>query len=176
MTESELTKKQIAQEQVIKLVRAVAGIAGATRNGLSYLLVPGALATAYCVFLSYSADSTIWWNVLKISLLVWPVLLLLFVWSVLGDLRDAPESVGKLNQDTKVAFSGLKEVKIQEPKGLRGMFRVLNQFRREGSLGDVFDTVSSITLIVNPVFLFVAFLSAVILTLLSFVALLIVIF
>ena len=46
MTELELTKKQIAQEQVVKLIRAVAGIAGATRNGLSYLLVPGALATA----------------------------------------------------------------------------------------------------------------------------------
>lgn len=176
MSESELTKKQIAQERVVTLVKSVARIAGATQKGLTYFLAPGALATAYCIFLSYSGDSAVWWTVLKIVLLIWPALLLLFVWSVLGDLRDAPDFVGKLNQDTKVAFSGLKEVKVKEPKGLRGMFSVLNQFRREGSLGDVFDTVGSITLIVNPVFLFLAFLSAVILLLLSFVALLIVIF
>ena len=82
----------------------------------------------------------------------------------------------KLNQDTKTAFTGLKEVKVQEPKGLRGMFSVLNQFRREGSLGDVFDTVGSITLIVNPLFLFLAFISFVVLLLLTFVMLLVVIF
>ena len=176
MNEGELTKKQIAQERVVKLVKSVARIAGATQKWLMYFLIPGTFATAYCVFLSYSAESAIWWNILKIVLLAWPVLLLLFVWSVLGDLCDAPESVGKLNQDTKVAYSGLKEVKIKEPKGLRGMFRVLWEFQREGNLWDVFDTVGSITLIVNPLFLFVAFLSAVILSLLTFVTLLIVIF
>ena len=176
MSEIELNKKQIAQERVIKLVNGVAKVAGATQKGLGYFLIAGAVATFYCVFLTYSSESAVWWNVLKGVLVVWPVLLLGFFWIVLGDLRDAPESVSKLNKDTKAAFTGLKEVKVQEPKGLRGMFSVLNQFRREGSLGDVFDTVGSITLIISPLFLFLIFLSFVVLFLLIFAALLIVIF
>ena len=176
MSEAELNKKQIAQERVVKLVKGVAKVAGATQTGLGYFLIAGACATLYCLFLSYSSESATWWNIVKGILIVWPVLLLGFLWTVLGDLRDAPESVGKLNKDTKAAFTGLKEVKVQEPKGLRGMFRVLNQFRREGSLGDVFDTVGSITLIVNPLFLFLAFISFVVLLLLTFVMLLVVIF
>jgi len=176
MSDTELNKKQIAQEKVVGLVKGVAKVAGATQKGLGYFIIVGALATVYCIFLSYSPESAIWWNVVKGVLIVWPVLLLGFLWMVLGDLKDAPDSVGKLNQDTKIAFSGLKEVKAQESKGIRGTLSVLNQFRREGSLGDVFDTVGSITLIVNPFFLFLIFLSLVVLALLSFTALLIVIF
>lgn len=176
MSDIERNKKQIAQERIVKLVNGVARVAGATQKGLGYFLIVGACATLYCVLLSYSAESATWLNILKGVLISWPVLLLGFLWMVLGDLRDAPESVSKLNQDSKTALTGLKEVKIQEPKGLRGMFSVLNQFRREGSLGDVFDTVGSITLIVNPLFLFLAFLSFVVLFLLTFATLLFVIF
>jgi len=91
-------------------------------------------------------------------------------------LHEAPESVGKLNQDTRIAYAGMKEVKIREPKGLRGMFRVLNTFRREGSLGTVFDTVGGITLLLNPIFLFIVCLALVLVFLLSFSAFLVVLF
>ena len=168
--------REKTQEQVIAVVKRIAAIAGTTQNFLTYILGVGALATFYLMWLAYSADSTIWWNIVKGLLLIWPVSILGFTWTVLGQLHEVPEAVGKLNQDTQTAYAGIKEVKIREPKGLRGMFSVLNAFRREGSLGTVFDTVSGITLLLNPLFLFVGFLSLVIVLLLSFSAFLILLF
>lgn len=172
MSETPLNKKQIALERTVKIVKT---IAGGTQKGLSYFLIVGIVSTLYCLYLSYSSEVSHWWNAVKGIIIVAPVVLLGFVWTVLGQLREAPDNLAKLNQGTRNAYSGIKELK-NEPKGLRGLFRVLNQFRREGNLFEVFDTVGSIGLMVNPLFLFLVFLAAVILFLLNFVALLIFIF
>jgi len=96
--------------------------------------------------------------------------------TILGGLSEMPEAVGKLNQDTRTAFSGMKEVKVREPKGLRGMFSVLNNFRKEDSLAPVLDTVGGITLMLNPFFIFVIFVALVVEFLLALSAFLIVLF
>lgn len=170
------TSRDKAQRQLITVVKRIASIAGATQHALSYFLGVGGVATLYLIWQAYSPESGLWWNGLKCVLLVWPALLLVFVWIVLGDLSDVPESVAKLNQDTRTAYSGMKDVKIREPKGLRGMFRVLNTFRREGSLSVIFDTVGGVSLLLNPLFLFFIALACVSVILLSFIGLLIVIF
>lgn len=171
-----LSSREKAQQQFILVVKRIAMIAGSTQTVLSYFLGVGCLATVYLVWLSYSPESAIWWAVLKGVLLVWPVLVLAFAWSVLGQLSEVPESAAKLNQDTRAAYSGMKEIKVREPKGLRGMFSVLNTFRREGSYDVIFDTVGGISLLLNPFFLFVIVLAAVLVILLSFTSLLIVVF
>jgi len=170
------SNKESAQQKLATLVKRISSIAGATQKGLSYFLCVGGLATVYLVWASYSAESELWWNVLKGVLLIWPVAILLFVWSVLGQLSEVPESVAKLNQDTRTAYAGIKEVKIREPKGLRGMFSVLNTFRREDSLSVIFDTVGGISLLVNPFFLFVISLSSVFVVLFTLTAPLVAIF
>jgi len=124
----------------------------------------------------YSSESALWWNVTKVLFVAWPSLILGLTWTILGQLHEAPESMNKLNLDTRAAYQGIKEVKLREPKGIRGMLRVLYSFHREGSLGTIFDTVGGITLLLNPLFLFVVCLSSVILFMLSLTALLISIF
>lgn len=170
------SKPELAQQQAVSVIKKVSSIAGATQKGLSYVLGVGGLATAYLVWLWYSPQSDLWVNIFKCALLTWPALVLGFAWTVLGQLSEVPESAAKLNQDTRTAYAGIKEVKLREPKGLRGMFSVLNSFRREGSLGVVFDTVGGISLLLNPFFLFVISLSFVFVLLLSLTAVLFALF
>jgi len=171
-----MNTREKSQEQLVSVVKKTALIAGKTQSLLGYILGVGGLASVYLVYCLYSQESAYWFNAFKGFLVMSPVLVLGFFWTILGQLHDAPESLKKLNQDTRTAYSGIKQVKLREPKGLRGMFWVLNAFRREGSLGDVFDTVGSISLLVNPLFLFVLCIALVLLILLSFTALLIVLF
>ena len=170
------TKKELAQKQAIDVVKRMAAIAGSTQNGLSYVLGVGGLATLYLMWVFYSAQSELWINITKCVLLVWPVLVLGFTWAVLGQLSEVPESVAKLNQDTRTAYAGMKEVKLREPKGLRGLFSVLNSFRREDSYSVIFDTVGGISLLLNPFFLFVISLSFVFVLLFTLTAVLIALF
>ena len=174
--QSEQTKREKAQQQVIAVVKRIALIAGKCQAVLSYVLVVGLLATSYLVWCSYSSESELWWNIVKGALLSLPVLILGFAWTILGGLSEMPDAVGKLNQDTRTAFSGMKEVKVREPKGLRGMFSVLNNFRKEDSLAPVLDTVGGITLMLNPFFIFVIFVALVVEFLLALSAFLIVLF
>ena len=174
--DSSLTTRERTQQQAFAAVKRVAVIAGSTQRGLSYFLALGVVASLYLIWLAYSADSANWWNAVKALLLVWPSAILGFTWLTLGQIHEAPASMSKLNQDTKTAYQGIKDVKIREPKGIRGMLKVLYQFHREGSLTTIFETVGGIGLLLNPIFLFLVCLSAVVLLMLSFTALLIVLF
>ena len=94
MSEAPLNKKQIALERTVKIVKT---IAGGTQKGLSYFLIVGIVSTLYCLYLSYSSEVSHWWNAVKGIIIVAPVVLLGFVWTVLGQLREAPDNLAKLN-------------------------------------------------------------------------------
>lgn len=165
-----------SRDDIVALLERIAGIASSVKSKLIYALVLGALASAYLAWRLVSPESGLWWNLLKCGLIALPTLVWLFIWSVLGQLQQAPSLVAKLVQDDQGVFSGTNSLSLGSPKGLAGVFGTLRAFRREDGLGVVFDAVGGISLLANPLFAFVALITLGLLFLLIFFALLVLIF
>ena len=83
------------------------------------------------------------------------------------------------NQDVisyQGVFSSTQSLSLREPNGLSGLFSTVRAFRKEGGLGIVFDTIGGLGVLANPIFAIVSLISLGALFLLSFVAVLLLIF
>lgn len=161
---------------ILSLLDRIAGIAGSLKTKLVYLLGAGTVATFYLAWQLYSAESALWWNILKCSLVILPTLVWAFIWSVLAQLQDAPSLVAKLVEDDQGVFSNIESLSLREPSGLTGVFSTLRAFRRDDGFSVVFETIGGVGLLANPLFAFIAFATLALLFLLILVALLVLIF
>jgi len=175
-TPEQLTKKQQAQQTAINTVKRISSIAGGINGWLTYVLYVGAAATVYLMWLLFSIESVWWWNAIKCGLVSVPVLIVWFFWSILAQLSEVPESTDKFGKDSKQLYADIKQTDDPQMQGFRGMLRALNNYRKEGSLFVMFDTVSGIAMLVNPFFLVMVCLSFVMLFMFTLIALLIVLF
>ena len=159
----------------IELLERCASIANKFKSLVSFLAIPGFFASVLVAWLCYSSDSTLAWNLLKCTFVFVPELVICFVWLTLAQVVEAPEIAAKLADKEEGVVPNIKNVKTQSPKGVRGFIGALNTLRKTEGLMEVFDVIGGVTLIVNPIFLVTAFVSALVLLLFMLIAAFIVI-
>lgn len=165
-----------ALDTVSKVVDQVAEIAAGIKRKLSYFVLLGLVATGYLGWLVYSPESATWWNVFKCSVLAMPALIWAFIWSVLAQLQQAPALVSQLVDDDDGLFANLEHLSLSEPQGLSGVFNTLREFKQEDGLSVVFETLSGVGLLANPLFAILAFAASTVLFIFILVSLVLVIF
>jgi len=153
-------------EQLKRVLDRIADIANSLQTKLAYLLGIGVIASAALAWNFFSSESALWWNVVKCGLVVFPVVVWILIWFVLNQLRDAPSLITELANDDEGVFANLGDFSVKEPDGLRGIFSTIKEFRKEDGFDVIFDTISGIALIANPLFAILAFLSMVLLLIL----------
>ena len=157
-------------ETLSQLIDRIADIANSVQTKLNWFLGFGVVASAVLVRELYSNESALWWNTVKCGLVVLPVLVWVGVWLVLNQLREAPQLVAELANDDEGVFANLSDLNLKEPNGLRGVYRTIREFREEDGLDVIFDTLSGIALIANPLFFIAAFLSIILISMLIIIA------
>jgi len=163
-----------ARSDIIDFFEQIANVAQRAQRKVSYLLGAGLLATTYLGFELVSVTSPLWLNILKILLISVPVLIWLLVWSVLGGLAQAPAAVANLASGESDLIPELKS--INKPGTLRGLFSAIRAFRRDEGFSILFDAVSGIGIIANPLFAILAFIALPLLLVLVLVAMIVLIF
>ena len=163
-------------DSVLSVVDRVADIAGGVKRKLSYFVFIGVAASAFLGWSVYSQESALWWNLAKCGALALPALVWIFVWSVLAQLQEAPVLVASLIEDDDGLFSNVQNLSLSEPNGLSGVFSTIREFRQEDGLSVVFETLSGVSLLANPLFAIFAFVNWAILFTLIIIALLLLIF
>lgn len=168
--------KMPTRADIIDFFEQIASVAERAQRKVFYLLGVGVLATGYLVFELVSVASPLWWNVLKGTLVAIPALIWLFVWSVLDSLTQAPASVAKLADEDNELLTELQSLSVNKPGTVRGVFSALRAFRREDGFGILFDAVGGIGMMVNPLFLLLAFMALPLLLILIVIAVILLIF
>ena len=155
-----------AIQQLTLVVNKIGDIANGLQSKLSYFIGIGLLASSALAWKLFSLESALWWNIIKCGVVLLPAVIWVIVWLVLNQLRDAPNLVAELASDENGVLANLNDFSLKEPNGLRGVFSTIREFRNEDGLEVVFDTVSGVALIANPLFAVLAFLSMAVLSLL----------
>jgi hypothetical protein len=124
---------------------------------------------------AYSADSALWWNITKCSLISLPALLWGFVWTVLRQLREAPTLAASLVARDDGVMSRFSDSDLPDKSGISGLFNTLKAFREESGVWIVLDTIGNVTLLGNPLFIALCFVMAGLLFLFFLIAILLLI-
>lgn len=140
------------QINIVEWIQSIANVASSAQRKISYLLVVGLAASAYLAWELYTPAGALWWNIIKCGLVLLPGLIWVFVWSVLNQLKEAPELVANLVQQEDGVFNNLASLNLKQPDGLRSVFSSLREFRKEEGFGIVFETISGVALLANPFF------------------------
>ena len=146
-------------ERLTLVVNKIGEIANGLQRKLSYFVVLGLVASLALAWKAFTPESVFWWNALKCGVLLLPSLVWVIVWFVLDQLREAPNLVAELSHDENGVLANLGDFSLKEPEGLRGVFSTIKEFRKEEGFEVVFDTISGVALIANPLFAILAFLS-----------------
>jgi hypothetical protein len=157
-------------EQLFHVVNKVGDIANSMQAKIRYFVFIGLIASSALAWKVFSIESAPWWNLLKCTVVLLPVLIWVTIWYVLSQLREAPELVVELMSDEGGDLANLNSFSLKEPDGLRGLVTTIRDFQSEDGLEVVFDTISGVTLMANPFFVLLAFLSMAVLSVLIMIA------
>jgi len=105
-----------------------------------------------------------------------PALVWVFIWSILGQLQEAPALAKSLLADKQGILSTTQSLSLREPRGLLSLVGTLRAFRREAGLSAVLETLGSVGMLANPLFAIIALIALGMLFILIFAALLVLIF
>lgn len=141
------------QEGVSQALESIGSLAGSIHKKMSVFLLIALIMLAALAFDLYSSQAYLWWNLLLIGFVFLPFLVWLFIWSVIGQLREAPEHAAALLHNKESFLSNFRETDAAKPKGFKGLLSTVNKIRKHEGLGSVFDAVSGIGILCNPVFL-----------------------
>ncbi len=161
---------------ILTLFERIGSLAEVLHHRLSYLLSSAAIACAYLVVKVYSVDSVWWWNLIKCSAFVLPILIWGTVWFVLGQLRDAPEAASNLVAGKEGVLQHFSALKAEQATGVKSAYSTLKMLSKQDGLEEVIDTISGVGLLISPVFAFMALLTFFGLFGLIFTALVVVLF
>lgn len=159
-----------ASKQVEVVAQGIGSIADSLHRNLRYFVLLGALACALLAFTAFDIDSSWWWNALKVMVIMIPALIWLLVLMVLKQLVETPELVSQSLHSEDGFIQNLKNGSIEKPSGLRGLYSSVRAFQQEEGFEAVFDSISGIGLIINPLFAFIAFLAMAVLFLFILIA------
>lgn len=154
---------------LINILSRIASVADSLRRKIFVFLAVALLFLGLLCVDLYSAEAVWWWNLFIIGFVFLPWLVWGFIWMILGQLRQTPELAKELLQDKDELLASFDNKDIAEPKGFRGVLTTINQIRKHEGLEDLFDTIAGIGLICNPIFLLLAFLFLLMITVLMFI-------
>ena len=138
-----------AQHPIIEFLEQLADIAASARRKLAWFVGVSLVATLVVVWQVYSGDSVWWWNFIKCGTVLLPILVLGFIWSVVGELQEVPELASSL---VNLDQTGQSASAVTKKKGVLGIYSMLRTFRQQEGLEVVFDTLGNVTLMSNPFF------------------------
>lgn len=147
---------EISENRLSQFLENLASYADAVQRKLLWPLGIGGLATVYWLWVTYSPESALWWNLTKSLFVALPMLVWGFIWILLGQLREAPTLAAKLTSRPDSMLANLNTSNFKQKVGIRGLFSTLKAFREEEGLDIVLDTIGSVTLIINPIFALLA--------------------
>lgn len=145
------------QNEISEFLERLAGIAEAVQTRLMWLLGVGVTASALLAWQAYSPESAIWWNVLKCGLIMVPALIWSLIWLLFGQLQEAPEVAAEMLSDEQGVMANLKATGLTESVGVRSIFKTLLALRREEGFAEILETIGSVSLLTNPLFVALAF-------------------
>ena len=121
-------------------------------------------------------ESELWWNITKCGLILLPSLIWGFLWTVLGQLEEAPELAAKLASRDDGLVSQFAGTTLDQQTGVSGLFNTLKAFKQEKGPWIVLDTIGNVSLLANPVFVALCFIMAAVIFLFIVVSVLLLIF
>jgi hypothetical protein len=137
-------------------VQQVADVATKLEFMVTAVLLMGVCSVAAIGFKLYTPEGLLWWNIIKISVFALPLLIWFVFWTVIRQLADAPQEMAEIatGKDNAIGstFAQMREVSFKEPKGVFSLLTSVRQLRKTNGLEMVFDTVSGIALLANPIF------------------------
>ena len=137
-------------------VQQVAVVATKLEFMVTAVLLIGACSVAAIGSKLYTPDGLLWWNIIKIGVFVLPLLIWFVFWTVIRQLVDGPQEMAEIATDDDnvigSTFEQMREISFKEPKGVFSLLRSVRQLRKTDGLEMVFDTVSGIALLANPIF------------------------
>jgi len=139
-------------EHIVAVFERVGTIAAGLRSRLAYFLGFALLASVYLAIKLYSADSALWWNIIKCGVFMIPALIWGIVWFVLGKLRDAPDVANDLIADKDEMLQHFSGLDIKQVTTVRGAFSTLKVLREQEGLEEVMETIGGVGLLINPLF------------------------
>lgn len=146
------------QTKVVELLEHLANVASCVQRKLSWLVAVGLVCSAVLAWLAFDMDSATGWNVAKCGLIMLPSLVWGLVWSILGQLKEAPELASALASRDDSLFQNIQASGLKEAVNVRSIFSALRAFRQEEGLAVVVDTIGNVSLLANPFFAIFAFL------------------
>jgi hypothetical protein len=156
--------------RVIAVAERIGIIAESLHNKLRFFVLLGAGACMLLAFTAFDIDSPWWWNSVKVGMFMIPSFIWLLVLLVLKQLKETPELVSESLGGDDGLVQDLKSVSLDSPVGLRSLYSSVRAFRQEEGFEAVFDSISGIGLIINPLFAFIAFFAMAILFLFILIA------
>ena len=146
-------------DQIQSLFEKIGYVAEGMRRKLGYFLLLGLAASIYTASVVYSAESFLWWNVIKCLIVMLPSLVLLCIWIILGQVRQAPEVASNLLDDRDEILQGFTELEVSNVTSLTGAYGALKTLRQQEGLEDVMEAISGVGILINPLFALLAVLS-----------------
>jgi hypothetical protein len=161
------------QTKVVEFLERLANVASSVQRKLSWLVWIGLVCSAVLAWLAVDMDSATGWNVVKCGLIMLPSLVWGLVWSILGQLKEAPEIAGALASRDDSLFQNIQVSGFNDAVSI---FSTLRAFRQEDGLAVVVDTIGNVTLLTNPVFAIVAFIMMTVMIIFSVISPIILLF
>ncbi|MBX2848410.1 MAG: hypothetical protein KTR16_08820 [Acidiferrobacterales bacterium] len=103
------------------------------------------------------------------GLVLLPISIIVIVWRTLANLSDAPSHLSTLFNKNRRITSTLKSVR-ENPKNIRGLISTIRIIRNQEGLEESFSSIGGVTLLINPLFLLITFLSIVTVSILIILA------
>ena len=157
-------------DEIREFFSRLADFAETTQRRLGwFLLIAAGFSLALAVKL-YSAESALWWNLIKCGLVLVPTLIWALIWSLLTQIREAPEVVTELATQHNLSFSDLRARVADDKPGLISLFGTIREIRNNEAYESVSEAIGSVTVLANPLFMIIAFAALAILFILTLVS------
>lgn len=134
----------------------VAQVAQKLESFVGWVLLLGVVCLISIGIKFYSPDAQSWWTFVSVGVLALPVLVWFIFWRIIKQLVDAPGEMADLAKDENSplgsAMLGLRSGSYKKPKGIFSLLGSVRELRKTDGFDAVFDTVSGIALLANPLF------------------------
>lgn len=164
-------------DQLLQVSRQVAGIAQSIHRKIILYVILGAVGSGALVWQFYAVDNALWHNVILIVLLFLPALIWLIFLSLLSQVTDLPEQISEVvEQRAELGVISQQFTTQQKSEGLRALLSMFRRLKASGLLEEVLGATASLSLLANPLFLILLFISAIFLLLFSLAGVLMLLF
>lgn len=164
------------------LLTTVANIAASMQKTVFYWLLLGLVSVALLAWQWLDFTSNIVWLTVQALVLIVPLLVWFFFYTVISQLTELPELVQQTKADGLALLAGVKQAKQSkqpkaQPTGMFGrLWQLIKLLRHGDNVFVIIEAVKGVALLVNPLFAVLIALSGGVLLLFALFALLTLVF